>query len=392
MKVLLVIEGIWPPVVETCGIKSVYDLQTFLSQFGIEIHIVTTLERWADSRCWRWYKEESNKNKITFHILDLGWLKRFPKLNFYSSKLLLFFKVFFLNLRYKFDIIHEYSSAPLLINRTALYKLFFNVKTVHTICTYVSLNALNYIFLNKVDKIILTNRDMEKQIPIKCQDKIRFIPIGINIKEATKDQGGKEYDYLKSKEDIINILYVGPLEERKGARLLMEAIPRILNISPNVRFIIATHAINNAYYDYEKKKQAFLDKVKNVKDNIKLLEGKQNIFALLNRADAVVLPYENLGGTLGIPSILIESLVFGKIVIISDLPPLKNIIVNRYNGLLFAKNDISDLSNKINDFLSLDNMFLEKIRKNAIETGKRFNNRNLAMDIKQLYESLLVSK
>ncbi len=389
MKVLVVVDSIWLPVVEITGVKSIYDIQKRLSYRDIEIHILTSIEKWTDCNYREWFKKEHKKNGIFFHTVDLGLIKNLPRLNFLITRFLFFFKVIHLNFKYNYDVIHEYSSAPLLINRTALYKVFFNVRTIHTLCTYNSFKTPNWIFLNKIDEIVVTNKDMEKQIHVRYRDKVKFIPIGVNIREVIKEQDNKEYDYLKSEANVKNILYVGPLEKRKGIQLLIKVIPKILNVHSEIKFIIATHAKRGTFYDYEKRKQELLDKIGNFKDRVILLEGKQHIPSLLRKVDIVILPYESLAGTLGIPLILIESMALGKVVVVSNLPSLKNIIADKYNGLIFAKGNFLDLYSKINSLFSYDNIFIDNIRKNATKTSKDYDNCKIAKKIRKNYRALL---
>ena len=83
-------------------------------------------------------------------------------------------------------------------------------------------------------------------------------------------------------------------------------------------------------------------------------------------------------------------MVLGKVVVVSDLPPLKNIIVDKYNGLTFAKGNVLDLYSKINSLFSYNNTSINEIKENAIETCKRYDNYRIVEEIKESYDLVKV--
>ena len=113
---------------------------------SIELHILTTVDKWSER-----IEETLRSSNAQIHLLDSP-IKRFAKIWFLLSKILIFLKVFKLNRRYNFDIIHEYSSNEILLLRTLAYRLSFKGKLLHTILTHHkrSINMPNFI-KNRLD-------------------------------------------------------------------------------------------------------------------------------------------------------------------------------------------------------------------------------------------------
>ena len=152
IKVLIVCDGILPPTSKMTGMKIVKNMFELLARDpSIELHILTTVDKWSER-----IEETLRSSNVQIHLLDSP-IKRFTKIWFLLSKILIFLKVFKLNRRYSFDIIHEYSSNEILFLRTLAYQLFFKGKLLHTILTHHkrSIDMPNFI-KSRLDLIIYT--------------------------------------------------------------------------------------------------------------------------------------------------------------------------------------------------------------------------------------------
>ena len=93
------------------------------------------------------------------------------------------------------------------------------------------------------------------------------------------------------------------------------------------------------------------------------------------------------------PYTIIEGMSFGKPVIGSDLGGIKELVKDKWNGLLFKHGDDKDLSEKINYLLNNSHL-IESYSKNALEFANNNFNSDLYYNnlIKLCYKSLNESK
>ncbi|MBT3571583.1 MAG: glycosyltransferase, partial [Flavobacteriales bacterium] len=80
-------------------------------------------------------------------------------------------------------------------------------------------------------------------------------------------------------------------------------------------------------------------------------------------SDLVVLPYKKIYQS----GVLMMTLSYERPALVSDLPPLIEVITDNENGFLFASEDEEDLTDKIIKIIS-DKENLEKVRLKGIET------------------------
>lgn len=391
MKVLVVVEGMWPPVIYMTGASALYDLQKHLCKLGVDIHILTTIEKHTDIRWKEWFKSEEKEENIHFHYIDLRILKNIPKLHFYISKIALFFCVIKLNFKYNFDIIHEYSSTPILFIRTGIYKRFFKVKTIHTLSTYNT--KMNYelfrIFkkiTSSLNRIICTTYHMEKALKVGYpKNRIEYIPLGIDLAKFKVELNSVS---LRNKLNVFSkskmVLYVGLIEERKGIFTFLKSMPIVLSEHPDTIFVIASYPIKGVFYDYYKNRDKLLNFIKDCKENFRLLEDLQDIPLLMSATDVFVLPLTTPHGTLGYPLTLLEAMASGKAIAASDILGINELIVDGKNGLLFQKGDHKALANAINLLLSNEKL-RKKLGENAKQDIKEYDLNTAGKRLKEKY-------
>lgn len=386
MKVLVVVDGIWPPAVEMSGIKAVYELQKELAALGLEIFILTSIEKWTVPEWKSWFEDQKEKYRINFFYIDNS-IKNFPRLYFYLTRILFFFKAWQLCRKEKFDIIHEYSSSPVLINRTWLLGKLTGVKTYHTICTHnIGAFGSYRLIFGKIDKVICTTKKMLSELKAHSAQSTTYLPLGINIKKFLSSRYKRDYRkelHIPIRSPII--LYLGLFDRRKGIFTFLKAIPKVLKKHPRAVFIIATSGQKGNFYDYQNNKKKVLPAVDSHKENIRFLEGKQDVVALMNATDIFVYPLTTMHGILGVPITLIEALACGKAIIASDLEELKEFIEDRINALVL--HDEKELVKGI-DELFRRSLLKQKLEKNAVNSAKEYDIMNISKDLKNIYKSL----
>lgn len=383
-RILVVVDGIWPPAVETTGIKTVYKLQTLLAKLGMEIHILSAIEKWADPDWTAWARTQKERHGISFHYVVSRW-RCFPRFYFYLIRVLFFSEVLKLQSQHQFDIVHEYTSSPLLINRTAGYRILAGVKTVHTLCTY-NHNTLNqkHLAFGKVDKVISTVPDNTNG-QILTRSTVVSIPIGIDLSAVRS--GIRDHCSQLDLGDARSLLYVGQLDRRKGIDVLLKALPRLMELCPELIVVIATHGWNGTGYDYPKQRALILKAFASYESNLRLLEGTLDIPALMRAVDIVVFPYTTLFGTLGQPAAVLEAMAIGCPIVISDLPEVEHLIDEGKTGLKFPAGDVEALAQTAKVLLD-DQDLQRQVGAEAQKTSQVYDMRRSAVKIKTLYEEL----
>ena len=82
------------------------------------------------------------------------------------------------------------------------------------------------------------------------------------------------------------------------------------------------------------------------------------------------------------------TLRFGLPALVSDLPPLKEMISDNENGFLFKTENVSDLTTRLNSILS-DEVMMEKVRVKGIELiSTKYDWGEIGRQTKLVYQSL----
>jgi len=394
MKILITSDGMWPPLVKMAGVSAIYNLQESLGKKGIQVHIYTTIEEHANSSWKKWFVEKEKKGNLHFHYLNLGPLKKLRKTHFYLSKLVSLFIVLILQYKYHFDIIHEYSSSPLLILRTGFYRSFFRVHTIHTLCTYSSKFESQSKFIRRVllpNKIICTTHHMARTLKdtISFKNKVIYLPLGIILDRFKRDTGKslvikKRKFRLSLKSKIV--LYVGLIDERKGIFDLAKTAPLIVEKNPDVIFLIVSFPLSGVFYDYAENKKKLLKIIEKNKTKEKFLffEGICNIPELMSIVDIFVLPLTTMHGTLGYPLTLLEAMASRKAIVASNIDGVNELISHNKNGLLFPQGNIKMLAREINKLLSSGDL-RDKLGREAKKSVREFDLDKTVRKLKAIY-------
>lgn len=282
----------------------------------------------------------------------------------------------------QFDVIHGFSSAPLLVMKVFLTKLFCSppAKTVQTLKSY-SRNFLGNLYfsglLNFVDTVTVpTNVFKRKLVRYGClREKINVIHSFINTEKfipLNKKELQKKYGYEHQK----IVFYYGGLHENKGVQYLIEAFPMVQEQIKNAVLLIAPRHPPN---------ELFLEKVKELGEKVRIVTEDINVVEYLNLADVLVLPYKNLLGTEGNPSCLLEAIACKVPVVTSDLPELREIVTPEEDVLMAESGNIHLLSQQIQRLLS-DEPLRKKLTGNAYQKVEVFDARTVTKEFLNLYE------
>ena len=176
-----------------------------------------------------------------------------------------------------------------------------------------------YIF-SKANAVIIVakfERELLKQKFGVDEDKIKYIPNGVNVREFNHP--------TKNDQDIETILYVGRLEKYKGVHFLIEAFTEVKPSFPNSRLLI----VGSGSY---KEKLVNLTSSFGLQDSVSFLENvpQEHLTKLYSSSNVFV----TLSQFEGQPIALIEAMSSGLPVIATKVGAIPELVQHGRNGFL----------------------------------------------------------
>ncbi len=261
----------------------------------------------------------------------------------------------------KFDVIHGFSSSPLLATRTIIGKPFQRVKRIHTLKskTKYKRTYLASPILNLLSNVTLGSKSIENTITKygTSKSKIKYINSHIDLEKF------KTKSRRNSKNKKI-VLFYGPLADRKGYKYIVDIIPKFSN---DIFFIFLCKRSEA----FRKNKRQITKQLRNQK-NYKIILDEKNLVDYLSKADITVFPYPNLDATESNPLSVIESMAMRIPTITSKLPETQELFKNRKNILFSKPKDPNDLYKKVSELLN-NKELQNKLSKNGIIRAKDFD-------------------
>ncbi len=386
-NILVICDGFLPPKVKVAGGKNLYLMQRYLSSKDFMMHLVVFTCKQTVSNWQEWKKSQEKQYNIKFHVFDIPVRKIYP-LHFFLAKLLSFFVVLYLQIVNKFDLIHEYSSMPFLVNRTYLLSLLTGTKTVHTLCTINrSFLGSEKLLLKSTDKVICAADNMRRRLGKRLpKQKVDFIPIPIEDSFfcLPKSDSKQKFGIRTNKA----VLFCGLLDGRKGITSFLRAIPGIIEKNSDASIVIVTAPGLNTSPVARQNREKVLSALKHYGRMVVFMEKEVDMPSLFAVVDVFVYPLLTMHGTLGSPSILVEAMATGKAIVASNLEEISDIITHEKDGLLFNPGDSKELARCVNKLLG-DGKLRESLGKQARQKSKKYSLPEVSNRIMSLYNTLI---
>jgi glycosyltransferase involved in cell wall biosynthesis len=182
--------------------------------------------------------------------------------------------------------------------------------------------------LNIMNLIITQSEDMMKLISGNSRTKCKIIPNGTTILKKK----------LINNKKLLNVLFTGNVTKEKGIETLIESL---LYLHPDFISSIELHLVGQCEDNYHKSMIQIIEK-NSIKIPIKFIgEIKHDeIQSLYEEADIFIFPSFNEG----MPNSLLEAMGAGLPIVASDIAPIRCLINDGYNGLLFHVGDANELA------------------------------------------------
>lgn len=187
----------------------------------------------------------------------------------------------------------------------------------------------------------------------------------------------------KNSEELIYAVFVGRIYEPKGVIIFVEAAEK-LRRNKNFKAIIAGPDGPDDYARNlrQKIKEYRLEKVVKLVGEV----SPTMIPSVLSSADIIVAPSLAEGFGLGV----VEAMILGKPVVVSNVGGLKQIVQNEYSGMLVDPGNAEQLAHTIQKLIDS-----AELRKQLSKTGQKialekFSADTMAMNTSKLYNSLIL--
>ena len=286
----------------------------------------------------------------------------------------------------KIDILHTHCPSPDFYGRMSSFLIHLNLvfSTIHNTKGYSLWRER--IMKSITTKYIAISEEVEEyvlkilKIPIK---KVKIIYNGIDLENYINCLVKKED---KLKELGINnygkiVTTIGRVNEQKGHIFFVKAAELVLMKFPDTHFLI----IGNIQDDKDLyQKLIKIIKNKNLENKIIFTGIRQDIPEILNVSDVFVLPsiYE------GFAIVTIEAAMAGLPIVGTDVGSIRQIVLDKENGLIVPPKDINALANGIKFILS-DEDRAKKMGLKGNEIAKKFTIEKTVSEYEKLYLSHL---
>ncbi len=233
------------------------------------------------------------------------------------------------------------------------------VVIVHDISSFKGENSKFFesILYNTLANFIVVHNNFCKKIiynKVRINDKIFVIKQGgyINFFDNKKNE-----NLIKSNDEK-SLLFFGQIKKDKGLDILLKSMK---NIDSKVSLVIAGKSSDIDFSYYKKL-------IKNLEINNKIIIKNHfisdaDMLDLFLSSTIIVLPYKKIYQS----AVLLMSMSLGLPVIVSDLEPFNEIIIDDYNGFVFKNGDLVNLAQIINKNIFNQNK-LDEISLNAKKT------------------------
>lgn len=203
-----------------------------------------------------------------------------------------------------------------------------------------------------------------------------IIPNGIKISDF--DQTVVPFPHLQ--DGMINLLFLGRLEKRKGLRYLLAAFSHLKWQWPNLRLLV----VGPGKLDSESQR---IISERNLQDIVFVGAVSDEDKARYYKTANIYCSPATGGESFGI--VLLEAMASGTATVATAIEGYEGVITNEHNGLLVQPSDDKSLANAI-DVLLRDNNLRERLIKNGRQRAEEFQWEHVARKVMKYYLAIEV--
>jgi len=193
-----------------------------------------------------------------------------------------------------------------------------------------------------------------------------------------------DFNYFKPTHlnKIFDLIYVGRLDENKQVGNLIDAVPKLCRIKPDLKIVIVGDGP-------ERENLENLTARLNLSTQISFV-GQQTSEAIpdfLNQSRIFVMT----SAFEGLPVAMIEALSCGLPVVVPKVGDIDDIAIDKYNALLFDKNSLSDLIDSLSYIIG-DGVVYQELKAGAVATRDKFIEEYTILNVQETWKKILSIK
>ena len=171
------------------------------------------------------------------------------------------------------------------------------------------------------------------------------------------------------KNSKIIILTFGSISPGKGSETIINIVSEILKLNKNISFIWAGN-VDFRYYKSNKEYEKILKSKTIFKKRIKIISklNKKKLFDLINKSRIILLPSLRDNS----PNACLEALSLNKLIIARNNSGYNDLIIDKYNGFLFDRDNDFQILNLIKNILEMKKVEKKNLIKNINFRNKLF--------------------
>jgi glycosyltransferase involved in cell wall biosynthesis len=262
----------------------------------------------------------------------------------------------------------------------SLFRYFFKDFPFYVTRMLINNRFVARLSLFKADKYVVSTKYQKQQL-LSLGIESKKISLCFNI---SKSFNYKNIDRESARKALnlqnrLYVCYIGNFLHLKGLESLIKSFTDVVKEIPDSTLILAYSGIGSKKrIDYLLQRDGLEKKT--------IILGKVDVGLLLSASDVFVLPYLHGFGTNLIPNLVLEALSVNIPLISSLVPPIKEVIMNRKEGILVDPNDHKSLASEIIRLLK-DKNLADTIRSNQRRKYEEcFVPENLVKRYIELYE------
>ncbi len=378
----------YPPETHVGGIGTyTYNMAAALSKMGHQIHVIsaTSASDQTINDNGVWVHRIKRRNIIPYELCFLEYSHSVSK------------KISQIDC--SFDIVHAsefggeafwfclYNRIPLV---TRLATPFYLTERLNGRSIFGPRPFLNWMEKKQTIKsngIFTSTKALANEV---CQEwhiepsRVKVIPNSVDIERVVKFADRNTFPDILKETDYL--LYFGRLEERKGVRVLAEALPDIFKHVPNIRMVFVGADMK---HQGSTMRGVITEHCSAYNDRIIFFDNlpHEELFPIVKQARIVLLP--SLWEAFGF--VCVEALALGRPVVATSGSGFDEIIVPGKSGFLIEPGNCDALSKEVITLLE-NKTKLMKISEEAISRAKDFEVSNIAKQLMSYYNKIAHKK
>jgi glycosyltransferase involved in cell wall biosynthesis len=261
-------------------------------------------------------------------------------------------------------------------------------RTVQTVCsTPASFEGAGRILF--ADHVVVLSRYTRQRFIDHGIDpqRLRVIPPGIRLPATpSSDSRIQARESFGIPRDHSVVLYPGDYQFSRAAQTFAEAIPHLADLP--ITFIMACRIKQAESKQIERRIRAMLID-RGVIDRVQMHNEVSDMIELLTACDLCLLPAESTFAKMDLPLVLIEAMALGVPLVVSDRPPLSEILEDPAAGLAVPPEDPEALAAAVRELLTNPNR-LGRAREAAQRIAReRFEITSVSRRYEELYVELV---